>query len=415
MCSGLYECTGHQGKTSRGYIAGDVQIQLITDGLVIGREDIQFVWECGDHIKSQRCPLRKYTRPNTNRALGFHDLFRLDIVKANDCMIKITCNWNKKVKKSKSIKRKLERVSEDREKREKKKRKSSWKSFCLDSVYDATTARIMYTNNDLRVDLKSKICCKNCCLSCKIFSIMLSFVWQIPTSLTAPTVKITYVATGTVLSSTVQRASRQHYSRCKEHWHNTTVAYEATGVAFTSASAQRYSTVIAHAATGTAFSTASAQSHREILSLHTQQTVLDSKSLCLTPSIPSTWKYTTSQICCAFSHHFVRENGTRDSHFKSITSRPCQWCITTMFEGKQIRWNWWFRIWSKRQHVATNTIIWRSSLIMQRPISNLHSHDKKFSRKCICAHLTISKIADIDPIYGQICVYWVLWCSKWRG
>ncbi len=84
--------TGHKGKSTAGYIAGDVQIQVLSKKFKHRDEEIQFIWDCGGNIKSQRCPLRHYIEPDTSRALGFHDLFTKTEVEANGCIIKVTCN-----------------------------------------------------------------------------------------------------------------------------------------------------------------------------------------------------------------------------------------------------------------------------------------------------------------------------------
>ena len=84
--------SGHKGKSSNGYIAGDIQLQILSDEFQHQDEEIQFIWDCGGNTKSQRCPLRKYIEPDTDRALGFHDLFTKKEVMDHGGIIKVICN-----------------------------------------------------------------------------------------------------------------------------------------------------------------------------------------------------------------------------------------------------------------------------------------------------------------------------------
>ena len=54
-------------------------------------ENICIKWECNEELKKQTCSIQKYIVPDNDRALGFHTLFPIELVKKAKGIIKVTC------------------------------------------------------------------------------------------------------------------------------------------------------------------------------------------------------------------------------------------------------------------------------------------------------------------------------------
>ncbi len=85
---------GKEGKSKPGYIASDIQFQILSKEYRHKNENIEIIWKCGNQIKTQNCSIRRYITPNTDKALGCNTLFSKTDVEKFKCIIAVTCTMS---------------------------------------------------------------------------------------------------------------------------------------------------------------------------------------------------------------------------------------------------------------------------------------------------------------------------------
>lgn len=84
---------GHENKSAEGYMASDVQLQILSpEEYKHEKKRLRVVWECNGQTMKQTCSIRQYIEPDANKSLGFHTLFKKRDVQLAKGRIKVTCS-----------------------------------------------------------------------------------------------------------------------------------------------------------------------------------------------------------------------------------------------------------------------------------------------------------------------------------
>jgi len=78
-------------KSAKGYMASDVQLQILSNNFKHQNRRLQIQWKCNDEHNQQTCSIQRYIEPDTDKALGFHTLFEKEHVKKAKGLFKIKC------------------------------------------------------------------------------------------------------------------------------------------------------------------------------------------------------------------------------------------------------------------------------------------------------------------------------------
>lgn len=73
-------------------MASDVQLEILCNEYKHSNKRLQVIWHCNGKKMQQTCSIRMYIEPDTNKALGFHTLFKKTHVEQAKGRFKIECN-----------------------------------------------------------------------------------------------------------------------------------------------------------------------------------------------------------------------------------------------------------------------------------------------------------------------------------
>jgi len=72
-------------------MASNVQLQILSNEYRHENKRLQVIWKCNGKTMEQICPIRTYIEPDSNKALGFHTLFKKTDVEEAKGRFKIKC------------------------------------------------------------------------------------------------------------------------------------------------------------------------------------------------------------------------------------------------------------------------------------------------------------------------------------
>ena len=78
-------------KTKKGYMASDVQLDILSGDFKHENKRLKVVWKCKNKTMEQTCSIQRYIEPDANIALGFHTLFTKQHVQKAKGLFKIKC------------------------------------------------------------------------------------------------------------------------------------------------------------------------------------------------------------------------------------------------------------------------------------------------------------------------------------